>query len=561
MGPELWTPRENLRNLVSLYEADFLTGYADGNTINPWPDRVTEGNDLSVGTGPTYKENIINGLPIARYNGTSQGLRTSGHVAHAAGDWSFFFVVNPVVVGVGASQYLWDTQTGRMICILNHTGDGNVRFFYGTIGRVFGAAVTGWQVLVFTAAVSPGVSLHRNGTQVGSTQVYAATAISASVGLGIQYPGGGAWLNGDLLAAGVVKGGVTAAVRQQIEGWALHKIGLQASLPGGHPYLTDPPMIDAWRSQLYWRVGELHRAGKLNAHNLLCGRTRLLAESLPGHVYTAATTPISVHAQRVRGGFVTFTASVVLTGLEHLYFRVVRDSDSAVLQEFDRTAGLTNAITQTLECPVDVEVRLEVEITGASTVQDIQISETPGPTIVQGSHTTQVDMGAWTGIADAEFVQSAGEQVWKHRDEADSTPYNDTMVTPLPLGQMIGRQKNEDEQSTTATVYTEIFRVRADKLLGSQVFAICLGRATAAETLDVEVGLYDGVTFQRIGGTGNTSSTSNVPVTAGGAVPAAVIGVTTTLAVRIKSNGGAAVYVSGIKLYSGTKATAAGYLT
>jgi len=58
--------------LVSWYKADAIAGLVDGNLVSTWNDSFGSKN-LTVHTTakPTYKTNIINGLPVLRWDGTN----------------------------------------------------------------------------------------------------------------------------------------------------------------------------------------------------------------------------------------------------------------------------------------------------------------------------------------------------------------------------------------------------------------------------------------------------------------------------------------------------------
>ena len=54
--------------------ADGIQGLTDGASISIWPDTGPSGNDAVQGTSvnqPVWKENILNGYPVVRFNGTS----------------------------------------------------------------------------------------------------------------------------------------------------------------------------------------------------------------------------------------------------------------------------------------------------------------------------------------------------------------------------------------------------------------------------------------------------------------------------------------------------------
>lgn len=67
----------DLPGLVALYEADQITGVADGGAVAEWPDQTGHGHDLAQATGasqPTLQTNEVNGLPVVRFDGSDDLL-------------------------------------------------------------------------------------------------------------------------------------------------------------------------------------------------------------------------------------------------------------------------------------------------------------------------------------------------------------------------------------------------------------------------------------------------------------------------------------------------------
>jgi hypothetical protein len=75
---------------------------------------------------------------------------------------------------------------------------------------------------------------------VGST---GADAPGGNLTIGAGINGGDRWLNGDLGELIITRTALSAAERQRLEGYAAHKWGLAANLPGGHPYQSVPPHL------------------------------------------------------------------------------------------------------------------------------------------------------------------------------------------------------------------------------------------------------------------------------------------------------------------------------
>lgn len=80
--------------LKAYYDANKITGLVDGNAVATWADLSGGGFDLTQGTAgakPTFKTGIQNGLPVVRFDGTSDWMGT-GAMFSASSDLSIFCV-------------------------------------------------------------------------------------------------------------------------------------------------------------------------------------------------------------------------------------------------------------------------------------------------------------------------------------------------------------------------------------------------------------------------------------------------------------------------------------
>ncbi len=70
------TPKD-IGGVDGWWEADSITGLADAENITAWSDSSSAGNNLTAPANvPTYRTNVINGFPVARFvKASTQGLR------------------------------------------------------------------------------------------------------------------------------------------------------------------------------------------------------------------------------------------------------------------------------------------------------------------------------------------------------------------------------------------------------------------------------------------------------------------------------------------------------
>ena len=89
-----WTPQDESRGLtapaleavaaipwVRWFKADALTGLSDGDPVDYWANSaaiLTPATQATSGSQPLYKTNIVNGLPVVRFDGVDDYLRTVG---------------------------------------------------------------------------------------------------------------------------------------------------------------------------------------------------------------------------------------------------------------------------------------------------------------------------------------------------------------------------------------------------------------------------------------------------------------------------------------------------
>ena len=76
--------------------ADAITGLNDTDPVATWPDSSGNSNDATQGTAadrPLYRTNIVNGLPIVRFDGANDFLESPYAASDAAADLQSWFAV------------------------------------------------------------------------------------------------------------------------------------------------------------------------------------------------------------------------------------------------------------------------------------------------------------------------------------------------------------------------------------------------------------------------------------------------------------------------------------
>lgn len=150
--------------------ADSITGLADNDPIATWPDLSSAGDDATQATEankPLYKTNILNGLPVVRFDSTDN------LASAAAGDqkpFAHFAVVNPSsfanyqpVVGASANggiNWRFNQTTGYLNL------DAQAASVIGT--ATSGHTAGNWVYVGVTYDGSGNWVLYLNGSVVGS---------------------------------------------------------------------------------------------------------------------------------------------------------------------------------------------------------------------------------------------------------------------------------------------------------------------------------------------------------------------------------------------------------
>lgn len=130
---------EGITGMKLWLKADAITGLADGGSVSSWPDSSGLGhNAIQADSGryPTYETNELNGKPVIRFNGTSQGMYVPDTTdLDATAGFSVFVVTT--AQRSGANQvivYKGDHDSGNNYNYrIIHWGDGSK---YGGLGSV-----------------------------------------------------------------------------------------------------------------------------------------------------------------------------------------------------------------------------------------------------------------------------------------------------------------------------------------------------------------------------------------------------------------------------------------
>jgi len=216
----------NISGLRLWFRADSLV-LNDADPVGTWSDEsgnATNATQATAGLKPLYKTNIINGLPVVRWDDTNDQLLTTSlalsqpytiflvQKTNSLATSNRVFATNPAAGGVFLSLFDSDgTNDGKLSMnagISVFGGSNYVGAFHFLTGVFNGASSNGWV----------------DGTQVITTQNAGANTI-AEVSLGCSYSGLNT-LNGDIAEVLLYTSALATIDRLKVEGYLKAKYAL-----------------------------------------------------------------------------------------------------------------------------------------------------------------------------------------------------------------------------------------------------------------------------------------------------------------------------------------------
>lgn len=200
---------------IGLYKDTACTdpATADGDSIAAWRDELSGSGKVATQSNSMFRPTLrfVGGKPFVRSDGVDDHLLIT--LTAAAGNRSFAVALKPL--STTALQYLFDTESGRLVIAHSFTGN-NVAWFDGT-SHLIAPATTGAQRLVYIFSGSTG-TIYRDNASLGSDS-HTATAIGGAVAIQASYSGVGGNFNGDLSALCIIGSALTAGERSEVEAY------------------------------------------------------------------------------------------------------------------------------------------------------------------------------------------------------------------------------------------------------------------------------------------------------------------------------------------------------
>lgn len=177
----------------------------DGDAISTWTDRSGRGNNAtSTSTQrPTFKTNIVNGKPIARFDGVDDRFVLPSFASLTAGE-IFLVIKCRLDPNVDGKTGIWSMNANSGVSLSHFPfTDGNIYESWGsTVRKTVGnptPSLASWRVYnVFSASNDYGVNLDNSSLFTTATNTVGFSA-TEYIGVSTGVPGT-QWLDGDVAA-------------------------------------------------------------------------------------------------------------------------------------------------------------------------------------------------------------------------------------------------------------------------------------------------------------------------------------------------------------------------
>lgn len=251
-GAGLWTPAALGSDYLIDHDMSLLTGSDNTDLSANIPDQ--SGNDyqgkLTGIDAPLLQTAELNGLNVIQFKTTSFNNHYTIALAGGADSQPFsgktagccFFLLKHSADPPSVGQELTIQTAGAASEILWNNGDYFTGFM-STAQKNAGnptPAMTSWRLMSFHSGASD-YRVYIDGTLQFST---ATNTFSGSNNIQVGIGGGPTSFRTGMLARALWCNTVlVTADRQKVEGSIMHKYALNGQLPGGHPYVSDPPLL------------------------------------------------------------------------------------------------------------------------------------------------------------------------------------------------------------------------------------------------------------------------------------------------------------------------------
>ena len=227
--------------------------YANNDPVSTFNDQSGSSHPFLNGaadtTVPTFKTNVINGLPVIRFDGNDKltGSSFTSYIANSA--YTVFIVAKATSVSTNSvnsydnSQFIGDGVTGADGCFgisLRSNGDIGLWNYDGTDDKAVSSYSTSNFNVWSGTHGSNALNFYKDGNTAVTTASNNTTPASGTLRLGVNYIAT-AFLTGDIAEVMTYNTVLSTADRQLVEGYLAWKYGLEGNLPADHPWKSTDP--------------------------------------------------------------------------------------------------------------------------------------------------------------------------------------------------------------------------------------------------------------------------------------------------------------------------------
>ena len=246
-----WLP--SLLNTALWLDASDASTITIATGVSQWNDKSGNSRYLTQATGanqPTISTGSLNNLNTLVFNGTTQYMTSAASFPITGNPAFSTFIVYKKTNNTEGNTFGWGSYTASDYGFgLFDTGAGcGYAFANSNSYNVPAISNNTWQLAEFTKAAGPintTSTAYLFGTAVSSGTPASTTPNIQSnpfcVGIWANDITAGYYLQGNIAEVIVLPYVATTIQRQLIEGYLAWKWGLNASLPVGHPFISNPP--------------------------------------------------------------------------------------------------------------------------------------------------------------------------------------------------------------------------------------------------------------------------------------------------------------------------------
>lgn len=170
---------DSITGLTLWLDASDLTGFAEDDGVDTWPDKSGNGYDATSppGNQPRYKSAGVGGQPSCDFFESSRYMHQD--MDEPQGEWTWFFVIKADTDTSSNLSYLWDQGNPRFI--FRHraeTGAGKPDWYDGSSKKSSEDSISGEQVYEFNLSDTGG-TIYRDKTSI-HTDTYNQRSLSST---------------------------------------------------------------------------------------------------------------------------------------------------------------------------------------------------------------------------------------------------------------------------------------------------------------------------------------------------------------------------------------------